>query len=399
PAELYDEVCSTASYAALAPDEFGWVLSLVRDGGDALYAYAEYHKIVELEGVYRMLEGRAARLHRANVGTIVAEGVVHVRVQRGPSLGTVEEGFVSRLRPGDTFLFAGRPLAFVRLRDNVAEVRPAGQAGQTPQWQGSRHPLSSSLAEALRAEVGRAARGEADGPEMRAVAPVLRAQAALSALPGEGQVLAETCATREGFHLFVYPFEGRLVHEGLAALLALRLSRAEPATFSLSVNDYGLELLCPEPFPYLASLAPSLFDERGLDEDVAESVNVAELAKRQFREVARVAGLVHQGFADAQKSARQVQASSGLLYEVFLRHDPNNLLLAQARREVIERQFERERLRRALRRLRSAEWLARPVARPTPLGFPLLVERLSAKLSSESLLERVERMKRQWAEP
>ncbi|MCU0685772.1 MAG: ligase-associated DNA damage response DEXH box helicase [Polyangiaceae bacterium] len=399
PAELYEEVCSTASYAALAPDEFGWVLALVRDGGEALYAYAEYHKISEIDGAYHMLEGRAARLHRANVGTIVAEGVVHVRVQRGPSLGTVEEGFVSRLKPGDTFLFAGRALAFVRLRDNVAEVRLSpGRAGQTPQWQGGRHPLSSSLADALRAEVGRAARGEIEGPEMQAASPVLEAQVALSTLPGEAQVLAEICETREGFHLFAYPFEGRLVHEGLAALLALRLSRARPATFSLSVNDYGLELLCPEPFPYAASLGPDLFDERNLDDDVVESVNVAELAKRQFREVARVAGLLHQGFADAQKSARQVQASSGLLYEVFRRHDPNNLLLAQARREVIERQFERERLRRALRRLRSAEWLVRPVSRPTPLGFPLLVERLSATLSSESLLERIERMKRQWVE-
>jgi ATP-dependent Lhr-like helicase len=400
PDELYDEVRTTAAYARLERAEFDWALSLVRDGGRALYAYADYRKVAEVDGRCVMLDARLARLHRANVGTIVAEGVVHVRVVGGAQLGTVEEGFVSRLRPGDTFLFAGRALSFVRLRDNVAEVRPArGQPGQTPQWHGGRHPISPSLAAALRGEFGRAARGDADGPEMRAAAPILEAQAALSALPGEAQVLAETCATREGHHLFLYPFEGRLVHEGLAALLALRLSRRRPATFSLSVNDYGLELLCPEPFPYAESLAPGLFDERGLDDDVAESVNVTELAKRQFREVARVAGLVHQGFAGAQKSARQIQASSGLLYEVFRRHDPDNLLLAQARREVIERQFDRARLAGALARLRAAEWLVRPVARPTPLGFPLLVERLAATLSSETLLERVERMKRQWAAP
>ncbi|HEU4411378.1 MAG TPA: ligase-associated DNA damage response DEXH box helicase [Polyangiaceae bacterium] len=401
PDELYDEVRGTSAYASLSPDEFGWVLSLVRDGGKALYAYADYHKIAEREGRYVMGEGRLARLHRASVGTIVAEGVVHVRLRGGATLGTVEEGFVSRLKPGDTFLFAGRPLAFVRLRDNVAEVRPApGRAGQTPQWHGGRHPLSPSLAEALRAEFGRAARGLAEGPEMRAAGPILAAQAALSALPREGQVLAEVCETREGHHLFVYPFEGRLVHEGLAALLALRLSRARPATFSLAVNDYGLELLCPERFPFAEALrSRATFDERGLDDDVAESVNVTELAKRQFREVARVAGLVHQGFAGQQKSARQLQASSGLIYEVFRRHDPDNLLLAQARREVVERQFERERLRSALARLRASEWVLRPVSRPTPLGFPLLVERLAATLSSETLLERVERMKRQWAAP
>lgn len=399
PDELYDELRSTSAYASLSPEEFGWVLSLVRDGGKALYAYADYRKLVEIEGAYVMPDGRLARLHRANVGTIVAEGVVYVRMQGGATLGTVEEGFVSRLKPGDTFLFAGRPLAFVRLRDNVAEVRPAQQRpGQTPQWHGGRHPLSPSLTEALRAEFGRASRGLAEGPEMRAAAPILEAQAALSALPDEGQVLAETCETREGFHLFVYPFEGRLVHEGLAALIALRLSRVRPATFSLSVNDYGFELLCPERFAYKKSLTRTLFGERNLDEDVAESVNVTELAKRQFREVARVAGLLHQGFAGQQKSARQIQASSGLLYEVFARHDPDNLLLAQARREVVERQFERERLRVALARLRSCEWLVRPVSHPTPLGFPLLVERLAATLSSESLLERVERMKRQWVE-
>jgi ATP-dependent helicase Lhr and Lhr-like helicase len=400
PGALYDEVRSTSAYAALTPAEFEWALSLVRDGGKALYAYADYRKIVEVDGSYVMPDGRLARLHRANVGTIVAEGVVHVRLQGGPTLGTVEEGFVSRLRPGDTFLFAGRPLAFVRLRDTVAEVRPArGQSGQTPQWHGGRHPLSPSLAAALRSEIALAAAGREGGPEMRAAAPIFEAQAALSALPGEGQVLAETCETREGYHLFVYPFEGRLVHEGLAALFALRLARTRPATFSLSVNDYGLELLCPEPFPYAKALSPRLLDDRALDDDIAESVNVTELAKRQFREVARVAGLVHQGFADAQKSARQIQASAGLLYEVFRRHDPDNLLLAQARREIIERQFEQKRLQTALARLRSSEWLWRKIAHPTPLGFPLLVERMAATVSSETLLARVERMKRQWVAP
>jgi ATP-dependent helicase Lhr and Lhr-like helicase len=238
--------------------------------------------------------------------------------------------------------------------------------------------------------------GHLDSAELRAARPVLEAQARLSRLPGEDSCLAELCHTREGYHLFLYPFEGRLVHEGLAALLALRLTRLQKATFSLSVNDYGMELLTPSAFPFEEALRPALFTRERLVEDILESVNLGELARRQFRDVARVAGLVLPGLPGARKSTRQIQSSAGLLYDVFARYEPDHLLLLQARREVLEQHFEQVRLVSTLERLERTPLEFIHVPRPTPLGFPLVVERIGATLSNESLADRVERMKAKW---
>lgn len=202
--------------------------------------------------------------------------------------------------------------------------------------------------------------------------------------------------SREGYHLFLYPFEGRLVHEGIAALFALRLGRVEPGTYTLSANEYGIELLSPERIPFEEAVEAGLFSTDKLLEDVRESINVGELAKRQFRSVARVAGLVFDGYPGSRKTNRQLQASAGLLYDVFDRYDPDNLLLAQSRNEVLELHFEQTRLADTLGRLGGAEIALKDVSRPTPLGFPLLVERVSAQLSTESLRDRIERMKRKW---
>jgi ATP-dependent Lhr-like helicase len=232
--------------------------------------------------------------------------------------------------------------------------------------------------------------------ELAAAWPVLEAQSRLSRIPAAGTCLAETCETREGHHLFLYPFEGRLVHEGLAALLALRFTRLRKATFSLSVNDYGIEFLSQDFLPYEEVLRPALFTRERLVEDILESANLTELARRQFRDVARVAGLILPGLPGARKSTRQVQASASLLYDVFLKYDPDNLLLVQARREVLEQHFEQNRLATTLERLEHSPLEHVPVRRPTPLAFPLVVERISASLSNESLLERVERIKERW---
>jgi ATP-dependent Lhr-like helicase len=256
--------------------------------------------------------------------------------------------------------------------------------------------LSGSLAAAVRRAFHAVREGHLDSAELTAARPVLEAQARLSRLPSRDACLAELCDTREGHHLFLYPFEGRLVHEGLAALLALRLTRLQKATFSLAVNDYGLELLTASPFPFEEALRPALFTRERLVEDILESVNLGELARRQFRDVARVAGLVLPGLPGARKSTRQVQASAGLLYDVFARYEPDHLLLAQARREVLEQHFEQVRLVSTLERLERSPLELIHVPRPTPLGFPLVVERIGATLSNESLADRVERMKEKW---
>jgi ATP-dependent Lhr-like helicase len=394
PDALLAEVRTTRAYAALMDDEWAWVLDFVTRGGAALDAYPEFRRVVVAEDGRHVVEDRAiARRHRMSIGTIVSDASVSVRYVRGATLGTVEESFVARLSPGDRFVFAGKPLEFVRLRDMVAQVRKAPSSkGAIPRWMGARMPLSTELAASLRTRLEEASRGVFRDREMEAVRPILEVQARWSRIPAADELLIERVKTREGHHLFLFPFEGRLVHEGLAALLAYRISRIRPISFTFSMNDYGIELLSPDPAPLEEALAAGLLSPRGLLDDVPASLNATEMARRQFREIARVAGLVFQGFPHAGKSARQLQASSGLFFDVFTRYDPGNLLVSQAHREVLERQLESSRLGRTLERLSASRVVVTDPRRTPPLAFPLLVDRTREAVSSESLGDRVRRM-------
>ena len=285
-------------------------------------------------------------------------------------------------------------------KDLTAYVRPGrGRTNHTPIWSGTRLPISESLSGAVRSAIDAAARGDFDReaePELDAAQRLIQMQATLSIVPGPDESLCELCKTREGHHLFLYPFEGRLVHGGLAALLAYRLGKLRAGTFSIAVNDYGLEILSPDAYPYDELLSAELFASDGLAEDAARSVNLSALAKAQFREVARVAGLVLQSYPGSKRRANHVQARATLIYDVFEQFDPENLLLHQARREVLEKQFERSRLGRTLRRLEAGPIVVKHLDRPTPLSLPLVVERVGARLSSESIEERIEKMKKAW---
>jgi ATP-dependent Lhr-like helicase len=336
-----------------------------------------------------------ARRHRQTIGTIVSDGSIVVQYLRGGggALGSVEESFIARLRPGDRFTFAGKPLEFVRVRDMKAWVRKAPSAkGAVPRWMGSRLPLSGALAEALRRKLDEASSGEWRDPEMRAIRPIMDVQARWSHIPCADELLIERVKTREGHHLFFFPFEGRLVHEGLAALFAYRISRLAPMTFSIAANDYGFELLAPEPAPLDEALAAGLLAPRRLFEDIPASLNATEMARRQFREIARVAGLVFPGLPHSGKTARQLQVSSGLFFDVLQRYDPANMLLSQAHREVLERQLESSRLGRTLERLHGSRVVITTPRRPPPLAFPLLVDRTRDRVSSETVGDRVRKM-------
>lgn len=400
PDALLLEVRSAWAYRDLTDAEWQWALAFVRHGGNSLTAYPDYRRVEPDEnGVWRVPDARLARRHRMSIGTIVSDASINVKYWKkgggGGSLGSVEEGFIARLKPGDGFLFGGRLLELVRVENMTAYVKRAtSKKAAVPRWNGGRMPLSSELADAVVTQLDAAARGIFNSPEMQAVRPLLEVQRHWSALPREKTLLAEVMKSREGWHLFLYPFAGRHVHLGLASLLAWRLSRHAPLTFSIAVNDYGFELLSATEVDWQAQLQPDLFSEEHLLADIMSSLNAGELALRRFREIARIAGLVFSGYPGAPKSNRQLQASSGLFFEVFKQYDAGNLLLTQAQEEVLRQELDVARLEHTLRRINQRTLDVHTVKRATPMAFPLLVERMRESLSSEKLADRIARMVR-----
>ena len=398
PEETLRAVRSSAAFSNLAEEDWDWCLRFLEHGGHCLAAYPRYRKLEWDEAVqrFRVRDSAIARLHRLNIGTITAAPAITVRFVRGAVLGHVEETFIGQLKPKDVFFFSGRQLEFVRLRDMTAYVKVSNRKSRTvPAWAGGQMALSDLLTHHLRLEVDRASRGELDTPELQALTPLFERQQDLSVLPRIGQLLIETCRTREGTHLYAYPFEGRFVHEGIGFLWASRLTQLERGTITVSVNDYGFELLAPKTYPMAELLedhSDLLLNTDHLERDLEAALNLSELQRRRFRAIAQVAGLMHRGFPGSGKSTGQLQISASLLFDVFERHEPQNRLLLQARREVLDEQLELSRLEAALQRAAQQEWLHVATPRPGPLAFPLLVERLNNRMSNETVLERIQRM-------
>jgi ATP-dependent helicase Lhr and Lhr-like helicase len=394
--ETLAEVRSAYSYRDLHPDDWKWVLDFITRGGNSLRAYPEYQKVQQAGDFYNVEKPLIAKFHRLSIGTITSDVSMSVKLKRGGFLGTIEESFIARLRPGDGFSFAGLPLELIRVRDMTAIVRKSNKsARRIPQWMGGKMPLSTQLAHFVRLLLAEAKSGKFDGPEMKAVEPVLKIQAAWSCIPDVNELLIESAKTRYGFHYFIYPFAGRLAHEGLAALAAYRLGKLAPRSFTLTMNDYGFALNTPSALPLEEKDWRAVLSPERLIEDLSECLNSTELAKRQFREIARIAGLIFQGYPGAGKSNRQLQASSGLFYEVFTKYDPENRLLEQARREVVERQLEVQRLRSTLENMRAVKYTQIETERLTPLAFPLWSMWVQAEVSSEQWRDRVQRMAEQ----
>ncbi|CAN5582430.1 ligase-associated DNA damage response DEXH box helicase [soil metagenome] len=413
PDDLYAEVRATAAYAGLSRESWDWCLSFVRQGGPSLAAYPDYQRAVpDANGIWRVPDARLARRHRMNIGTIVSDASMAVQYVGGAKLGSVEESFAARMKPGDCFLFGGRLLELVRIREMTAWVRRAtGSRPAVPRWNGGRMPLSTTLADAVVQQLALADQGRYDTPELQCVRPLLDIQKQWSALPTPQTLLAEVLKTREGWHLFLYPFAGRQVHLGLANLLAWRVAQHAPRTFSIAVNDYGFELLSatevdwPTLLPQVLrpdhdAQAQQAMTETARDEgehkallhEVLASLNASELAQRRFREIARVSGLIFQGYPGEKRSNKQLQASSSLFWEVFRKYDPQNRLLLQAEQELLAQELEIGRLRETLERMNAQQLVVRPLARPTPFAFPLMVERFREKLSNESVADRIARM-------
>ena len=390
PTTTYREVRGTHCYQDLTPEEWDWLLTFITTGGRSLQAYEEFQKAVRDEdGLIRVHDRRTAMRHRLSIGTIVSDASFAVKYVGGGRIGTVEEWFINQLRPGDVFWFAGRPLEFVRVKELTAFVRRSReQQGKIPSWQGGRMPLSSYMAKVLRAQLTSAA----GAVEMAAVQPILERQRETSIVPTEDELLIERFTSREGHHLVVYPFEGRFVHEALASLLAFRMSLLKPITFSIAMNDYGFELLSDQPVPIEEALDNDLFTPQDLLADLQRSLNATEMARRKFRDIASIAGLVFKGMPGRPLKEKHMRANSSLFFDVFRDHEPDHLLFRQAYDEAFDAQLELPRLREALERIQRQRIVLKDPGRFTPFAFPIIVDRLREKLTSEQLEDRIRKM-------
>lgn len=400
PKEIFPEIKSTFCFQSITEDQWRWCLNFITLGSQSLQAYDEYKKVeINAEGVYKVESRQIAMMHRLSIGTIVSDSMLMVKYVTGGFIGTIEEWFISKLKPGDSFVFAGRTLELVRLRQMVAQVRKSSKkSGKVASFLGGRLPLSSQMSKILREEMqsrhstGEAADHKRNTPELKALSHIFERQERESIVPGENEFLIETFKTREGYHSLFYPFEGRFVHEAMSSLIAYRISLLSSISFSLAYNDYGFELLSDQYLDIQTILDNNLFSPEYLYDDLYKSLNSTELARRKFRDIAVISGMVFQGYPNKIIKTKHLQSNSQLLFDVFRDYEPDNLLYLQAYRETFEHQLEEGRLRMALERINSQHVIWKKCEKATPFSFPIITDGLRAKLSSEKLADRIKKM-------
>ena len=394
PDEIYKEVKGTFCYQEMTMEQWDWLLNFVSKGSQSLQAYDEYKKVEIMEdGLFKINSRMIAMHHRMQIGTIVGDAVLNVKFLSGGYIGTIEEWFVSKMKPGDVFTFAGKKLELYRLKNMQVLVKKAepGKSSKLVSWMGGRMSFSAQMSEMIREELYTANTDKLT-PELKALAPVFKRQRKESIVPDNAQFLIETFKTREGYHAIFYPFEGRFVHEALASLMAYRISLLSPISFSLAYNDYGFELLSDQQIDMQQVLDNNLFSTEYVHYDLQKSLNATEMARRKFRDIAVIAGLVFTGFPGKMIKTKHLQSGSQLLFEVFRDYEPDNLLFLQAYTETFEHQLEEGRLIQALERINNQEIVWKQCLKPTPFSFPIITDRLREKLSSETLAERIKKM-------
>ncbi len=396
PEQIFKEVKNTFCFSEITVYEWREILHNITQGGAALQQYDEYKKVEIEDGVYKIKSRRLAMRHRMHIGTIVSDAMLKVKLLNGKFIGVIEEYFISRLELGDVFTLAGRNLELMGIKDMSVMVKPSkSKKSIVPSWMGGRMSLTANLGHILRQTFNKALVDETE-IELKSLHHLFQLQKQLSHIPQNTETLIEQIETKDGFHLMVYPFEGRQVHEAMSAILAQRISKIVPITFSIAMNDYGFELLSDQPIPVDDSNVHELFTTNNLLADIQKSVNNIEMAKRKFRDIAVIGGLIFQGMPGEQKKARHLQSSASLLFKVFSEYEPNNLLLRQAYNEVLSQQMEEARLRNALQRISTNNIIITFPHQLTPLSFPIVVDGLNRNnLSSESLEARVQKMQTQ----
>ncbi len=394
PDEILSELRSTVSFSSISDEEWLWVLGFITTGGEALTAYNEYRKVIIENGIYRVENKRIAMKHRLSIGTIVGDSLLYVKFVTGKYLGTIEEYFISRLNPGDVFWFAGKSLELVRIKEMEVHVRKSNRkSGKVPSWQGGRMPLSSQMSEMIRLKIDQSATNTENDDEMKFLRPLMDLQKERSHLPRKNEFLIEYFHSSEGYHVLMYPFEGRFVHEGMAALVAYRIAQITPITFSIAMNDYGFELLSDQEIPIYEAVETNILGSENLLKDIQASINSTEMARRKFRDIAAISGLIFKGLPGQKVKERHLQSSSQLFFNVFHEYESHNLLLLQAFEEVMDFQLEEARLRKALDRIDHQKIIITEPEKPTPFAFPIMVDRTREKLTSEKLEDRIKKMK------
>lgn len=392
----WEIVSSTAAFQQLLPEEWDWVLYFITQGGAGLTPMDEFAKVDLENGLYQVTNKRIARRHLLSIGTIVSSSSVKVKFLNGGFLGTVEESFFTRMKEGEVFWFGGRALEIIRFQPMEVLVKKAVKGkGVIPSWGGGRMSLSTTFSELIRLKMGELASGKAKEKELTELAPLVEIQNQWSLIPSENEFLVEYFKTRDGFHFCFYPFEGRYINEILASLVGYRIARTMPISFSIGMNDYGFELLSDQEIDPQEMISLDLFSSHQLEEDLNSSINIAELSRRKFRDIASISGLVFNGFPGVGQTNKHLQSSAQLIFDTLLRYEPDHPLLKQAQDEVLDFSVEQSRLLQTLERIANQKIRLTFPPQPTPLAFPIMVDRLREKLSSESLEQKVERLSQQ----
>ena len=386
-AELLAEIRSSATYAWLDADIWQRVLGFVSTGGYALKAYDRFRRIVrDPDGRWRLTHPELAARHRINAGIIVDAEMLDVRFRNGRSLGKVEENFGASLRPGDTIRFAGMDLEVEALKDLELIVRAAKKAGQIPSYMGARMPLTTHLADRVRALlVDRA--GWARFPED--VREWLEMQDWRSVLPGPDALLAESFPYRGRYYTVFYPFEGWAAHQSLGMLVTRRMEAQGLSPLGFVATDYALAVWGLKPIADPASLlSPDI-----LGDEFVEWVEASYLLRRAFREVAVIGGLVERQQPGQKKSGRQVTFSTDLIYDVLRKYEPDHLLLQAAWADARAKMTDIGRLGALLDRA-AGQLVHVELERVSPLAVPVLVmigrESLPQGAADDELLEEAE---------
>jgi len=392
--EIFMEIKRTFSFNSISEAEWNWCLSFITTGGKSLTAYDEYNRVGVNKGRYYIVNTSMATRHRMSIGTIVSTPSMEVKYRNGAKIGRIEERFISSLNKGDVFIFSGKVLEVVRVRNMEVQVKASKKKGSiTPSWLGGRMPFSSQLSEELRHQMTFIQRDNLNSAELKILRPLIKLQTQRSHIPTENEFLIEYFKDRDGYHLIFYPFDGRFVNEGLSTLIAWRISQTKKISFSIALNDYGFELLTDQELEVEKLINKDLFTSKNLWENIQKSANSVEMAKRKFRDIATIAGLIFKGYPGAHKKDRHLQSSSQLFFDVFKEHEPDNLLILQAYEEVMQFQLEETRLRRALDRIAKQTIIIKKTTKATPFAFPIIVDRMREKVSSETLVDRIQKMK------